>query len=111
MFRFSMTVDPDRVRVPGSGQAEGQVVFSPVMQRNQIESFPTNSDKDNLQAMGEPVYVEVKMITLDCEDELVWDTQTTSDQACAEAPTVHRCQVRSTCGFQNLFYLALIILN
>ena len=86
-----MTVDPDKVRVPGSGEAEGQVIFSPVMQRNVIAGFP--ADSANLQAMGEPVYVKVKMTTPDCEDELVWDTQTSSDYACSEAPTVHECQV------------------
>ena len=96
MFSFSMTVDPDRVRVPGSGQAEGQVIFSPVMPRNQIDGFPTNAEKDNLQAMGEPVYVKVKMETLDCEDELVWEMQSSSDSPCAEAPTVNKYQVRVT---------------
>ena len=91
-----MTVDPDKVRVPGSGEAEGQVIFSPVMQRNVIAGFPT--DAANLQAMGEPVYVKVKMTTPDCEDELVWDTQSSSDYACSEAPTVHECQVRGMAG-------------
>ena len=94
MFSFSMTVDPDKVRLPGSGEAEGQVIFSPVMQRNVIDSFPT--DAANLQAMGQPVYVNVKMNTPDCEDELVWESS--SYQACSEAPTVHKCQVRVAYG-------------
>ena len=91
-FSFSMTVDPDRVRVPGSGQAEGEVIFSPVMPRNQIMGFPATNDKDNLQAMGNPLHLTVKMVTADCEDELVWTAQGV-DQACPEAPTVNKFQV------------------
>lgn len=91
-FSFSMTVDPDRVRVPGSGQAEGEVIFSPVMPRKQIMGFPANSDKDNLQAMGDPLHLRVKMVTADCEDELVWTAQGV-DKACPEAETVNKFQV------------------
>ena len=86
---FSMTVDPDKVRLPGSGQTDGQVIFSPVMERRVIDLFPANDG--NLHAMGQPVSLEVKMETLDCEDPLVWDTVT---DLCSYANTLERCQVR-----------------
>ena len=85
---FSMTVDPDKVRLPGSGQTDGQVIFSPVMERRVIDSFPANNG--DLQAMGQPVFLEVKMETLDCEDPLVWDTVT---HLCPYANTLERRQV------------------
>merc|ERR1711884_770796 len=48
--------------------------------------------------MGDPLHLMVKMVTADCEDELVWTAQGV-DQACPEAPTVNKFQV--TASFQQ----------
>ncbi len=65
-FNFSLTVDPNESRLPGAGVTTSNVLFSPVMERQVVDSYPAAADAANLHPFGEPVAVPVTVDAPEC---------------------------------------------
>ena len=58
-LNFTMTVDPDAIRKPGSGNETAQVILVPVCDQNQIDGYPASDD--DLTICGE--YIQIPVMT------------------------------------------------